>query len=40
MARKKPLTQDEQIAYEQSRQETIEAVKKQLKDLENGNIFP
>ena len=33
MARKKPLTQDEQIAYEQSRQETIEAVKKQLKDL-------
>ena len=33
MARKKPPTQDEQIAYEQSRQETIEAVKKQLKDL-------
>ena len=33
MARKKPPTQDEQIAYEQSGQETIEAVKKQLKDL-------
>ncbi|CAH3187981.1 unnamed protein product [Porites lobata] len=33
MARKKPPTQDEQIAYEQSRQETIEAVKKKLQDL-------